>query len=156
MRRCRCGRDVYVSHYPSRELDRNPEAFATALRSTVDNDIGARFLPSYEAEAAGWCESTMQVQFESADVGRVRAFFEHYREREIYNLTRRNCSTTAVLALDYTRALFGALREGRTSVFDGLKGRRETRRSIQQTDAQTRELVRETKERISRASTGGL
>lgn len=92
--------DVYISHYPGVELDRDPSNFAEALRSTIENDVPARFLPSYASESAGWCPSTMQVRFDGLDVGRLRAFFARYRMRDVYNLTRRNCSTTTVLALE--------------------------------------------------------
>jgi MFS family permease/uncharacterized membrane protein HdeD (DUF308 family) len=94
------GPTLYISHYPGVEIDRDPENFAEALRATVDNDVPARYLPDYASEAAGWCESTVQVQFARTDVGRVRAFWEHYKVEQTYNLTRRNCAISAVMALE--------------------------------------------------------
>jgi predicted MFS family arabinose efflux permease/uncharacterized membrane protein HdeD (DUF308 family) len=95
------GSDVaYISHYPGVEIDRSPDNFANALRASVDNDVPARFLPSYEHEAGDWCESTAKIRFANADLGRLRAFWNRYRERDIYNLTRRNCAITTVLSLE--------------------------------------------------------
>jgi MFS family permease/uncharacterized membrane protein HdeD (DUF308 family) len=105
--------DIYISHYPGVELDRDPADFVHALRSTADNDVKARYLPDYASEAAGWCDSTAQVHFEGMDIGRLRAFWAHYRAVDIYNLTRRNCAITAVLALE--TALEGWLTRGHIS-----------------------------------------
>jgi uncharacterized membrane protein HdeD (DUF308 family) len=99
--------DVYISHYPDAEIDRSPDAFGRVLRATPDNNVAGRFQPSYEEEAAGWCESTAQVRFTVFDASRLRAFWAAYRLDPTYNLTRRNCSSAVALALD--AALEGVL-----------------------------------------------
>ncbi|HEY0466744.1 MAG TPA: hypothetical protein VGC79_21200 [Polyangiaceae bacterium] len=101
--------DVYVSHYPGVEIDRNPEQFAQLFRATAENDIAGRFLPSYERESAGWCESVWKITFDAsyADIDRARRFWQEYRKDDTYNLTRRNCSSTVVQVLEV--ALEGSL-----------------------------------------------
>ncbi|APH59664.1 HdeD family acid-resistance protein [Granulibacter bethesdensis] len=99
--------DVYISHYPKNEIDRNPGEFGRILRATHDNDVEGRFLPTYQEEAAGWCEATAHVRFEQFDPARLRAFWNTYRQDNTYNLTNRNCSSVVAQALD--AALEGAL-----------------------------------------------
>jgi uncharacterized membrane protein HdeD (DUF308 family) len=92
--------DVYISHYPAVELDRSPANFRTVLRATADNDVPGRFLPSYAAEAAGWCPSTSRVTFRSYDPACVRAYWKSYCGDDTYNLTNRNCSGAVAGALE--------------------------------------------------------
>ena len=101
--------DVYVSHYPGVEIDRDPAQFARLFRATVENDIKGRFQPSYAIESAGWCESVWQVTFHAsyADIDRARRFWREYSKDDTYNLTRRNCSSTVVQVLEV--ALEGSL-----------------------------------------------
>jgi uncharacterized membrane protein HdeD (DUF308 family) len=99
--------DVYISHYPGTEIDHSPEDFRHLLRATADNNVPGRFQPSYEVEAAGWCESTARVVFERYDNERLRAFWAAYRQDDTYNLTNRNCSSTVAVALE--AALEGTL-----------------------------------------------
>lgn len=97
----------YISHYPAAEIDRNPGEFARTLRATGENDVAGRFLPSYAEEAAGWCEADAHVRFRRYDQKRLAAFWEAYRQSQVYNLTNRNCSVAVALALDV--ALEGVL-----------------------------------------------
>ncbi len=99
--------DLYVSHYPDREIDHSPEDFRHLLRATGENDVPGRFQPSYAQEAAGWCESTARVVFERYDEARLRAFWSVYSRDTTYNLTNRNCSSTVAAALE--SALEGTL-----------------------------------------------
>ncbi len=91
---------LYISHYPAVEIDRSPEDFARTLRATVQNDVPAKYQPSYAQEAAGWCESTEEIRFDGVDVGRLRRFWTAYSAENVYNLTRRNCSSTTAVALE--------------------------------------------------------
>lgn len=102
--------DVYISHYPAIEIDRSPADLVRALRATADNDLPGRFLPSYREEAAGWVEADAHVVFERFNAARLRAHWAEYSKDDTYNLTRRNCSVSAALALD--AALEGVLAEG--------------------------------------------
>ncbi|CAH2603329.1 Protease [Rhodovastum atsumiense] len=92
--------DVYISHYPAADIDRDQSAFTRTLRATVDNDVPGRFLPGYAEESGEWCPSTVQVELRGLDLGALRAFWEGYRQDTTYNLTRRNCSTAVARALD--------------------------------------------------------
>jgi uncharacterized membrane protein HdeD (DUF308 family) len=98
---------IYISHYPSVEIDRSEANFARVLRATADNDVPGAFKPSYAAEAAGWCEATAEVRFERYDRPRLAAFWCRYRAIDTYNLTSRNCSSTVANALE--AALEGSL-----------------------------------------------
>jgi uncharacterized membrane protein HdeD (DUF308 family) len=106
--------DVYISHYPAADIDRSPDQFLHTLRATPDNDVAGHFQPSYAYESKAWCESTEQVVFRHFDAERLRAFWSVYRQDETYNLTNRNCSSTAVHALE--TALEGVLTKRRASV----------------------------------------
>jgi uncharacterized membrane protein HdeD (DUF308 family) len=92
--------DLYISHYPAVEIDRSPGEFTRVLRATAENDVPGRFLPSYAAEAAGWCEATDRVAFRNCDARRLRGFWAAYRRDSTYNLTSRNCSSAVAHALD--------------------------------------------------------
>lgn len=92
--------EVYISHYPASDIDRNPDEFRRMLRATPDNNVPGRFLPSYREEADGWCPSTVQVVFPGVQADRLRAFWEAYRQNTTYNLTHRNCSSVVANALD--------------------------------------------------------
>ncbi len=111
--------DLYISHYPAAEIDRNPDEFSRTLRATADNNVPGRFLPSYEVESAEWCPSTVQVEIKNIDAARLRAFWKHYRANDTYNLTNRNCSSAVADALD--AALEGVYREHRWPVFRALQ-----------------------------------
>lgn len=91
---------LYISHYPRTEIDRSAVDFARQLRATAENDVPGRFQPGYAEEAAGWTEADVHVVFHRFDAARLRAFWEAYRSDDTYNLTNRNCSVAAAVALD--------------------------------------------------------
>ncbi|MFJ3047221.1 HdeD family acid-resistance protein [Herbaspirillum chlorophenolicum] len=92
--------DLYISLYPAEEIDRSPDQFARLLRATVDNDVKGRYLTDYPSEAASWCESTEKIVFRDYSRQRLDGFWRRYRQKEIYNLTYRNCSSTVAHALE--------------------------------------------------------
>ena len=92
--------DVYISHYPAVEIDRDQSEFRKTLRSTADNDVDGTFMPSYPEESAGWCPSTMQVRLSGLNTAAIRHFWSLYRADTTYNLTNRNCSSAVAHALD--------------------------------------------------------
>lgn len=92
--------DLYISHYPSVEIDHSPEEFARILRATPENDVPGLFKPSYAEESAEWCPSTREVSLHAINGAAVRAFWAVYRVDTTYNLTYRNCSSTVAGALD--------------------------------------------------------
>lgn len=103
--------DLYVSHYPAVEIDRDSDNFRRALHSGVQNDVAGRFQPSYREEAAGWCPADQTVAFSRFNPAALRAFWQAYSRDSTYNLTARNCSTSAVAALD--AATEGVMDNGR-------------------------------------------
>jgi len=92
--------EVYVSHYPAVEIDRSPDEFNHLLLATPENDVPGRFQPSYAVESHEWCDSTEKVVFDDYSPARLRAFWAQYRSDTTYNLTNRNCSSTAIAALE--------------------------------------------------------
>jgi len=92
--------DLYISLYPAQEIDRSPDQFARLLRATAENDVGGRYLTDYRSEAAAWCESTEKIVFRDYHRAHLERFWVVYRQREVYNLTYRNCSSTVAHALE--------------------------------------------------------
>ncbi|MDK3024008.1 DUF308 domain-containing protein [Cupriavidus taiwanensis] len=97
---------IYISLYPAEEIDRSPADFTRILRATRENDVAGKFQPDYPTEARAWCPSTVQVRIRNYDPGRLRRFWDAYRQDTTYNLTYRNCSSTVSHALE--AALEGA------------------------------------------------
>lgn len=103
--------DLYVSHYPAVEIDRDSDNFRQALHSGVQNNVRGRYQPSYAEEAAGWCPADQTVILTRFNSVALRRFWQAYSADTTYNLTARNCSTTVIQALD--AATEGALGGGR-------------------------------------------
>lgn len=103
--------DLYVSHYPAIEIDRDSEDFRRILHSGKQNNVEGRFQPSYQEESAGWCPADQTVVFTRFNPAALRAFWREYSQDTTYNLTARNCSSSAILALD--AAMEGVLDDGR-------------------------------------------
>jgi uncharacterized membrane protein HdeD (DUF308 family) len=102
--------DLYVSHYPAREIDHSPAEFTRSLRATPDNDVKGLFQPSYAVESADWCPADANVAFHTYDEVRLRAHWDAYRADDTYNLTNRNCSVAVASTLE--AALEGTLGTG--------------------------------------------
>jgi len=102
--------DLYISHYPREEVERSQADFVRQLRATACNDVPGRFLASYRYEADTWFEADAQVAFRRFDEARLRAHWAAYSADTTYNLTRRNCSVSAIVALE--AALEGICQEG--------------------------------------------
>lgn len=94
------GPQVYISHYPAVEIDRSRADFHKTLRATHDNDVPGIFQPSYAAERADWCASTLQVRIDGLNTKALARFWSAYRRDTTYNLTDRNCSVAVARALD--------------------------------------------------------
>jgi len=102
--------DLYVSHYPAQEIEHDPDSFRRLLDSGPQNDVPGKFQPSYAEEAAGWCPADGEVRFVRYDANALRVFWSEYSRDTTYNLTRRNCSSTVIAALD--AATEGVLGDG--------------------------------------------
>lgn len=103
--------DLYISHYPAVEIDRDGDNFRRTLHAGRQNDVPGRFQPSYQEEAAGWCPADRTIAFRRFNPAALRAFWRAYARDTTYNLTARNCSSTAILALD--AAIEGVLDNGK-------------------------------------------
>lgn len=99
--------DVYISHYPKKELERSEQDFINSLRGTSENDLHGRFQPSYAWESDWWCDADVNIDFWNYNPRRLRAFWAGYRQDNTYNLTNRNCSVVVAAALN--AALEGSL-----------------------------------------------
>ncbi|MCS3408939.1 HdeD family acid-resistance protein [Serratia sp. AKBS12] len=99
--------DIYISHYPRDDIDRSAQDFRRLLHAGEQNNVAGRFLPNLQQETAEWCPPDKHIHFCRYNPSALRAFWQHYRQDDTYNLTRRNCSTTVISALD--SALEGVL-----------------------------------------------
>jgi uncharacterized membrane protein HdeD (DUF308 family) len=102
--------DVYISHYPRAEVERSATDFVNQLRATAANDVPGRFLPSYRHEVDAWFEADAHILFRHFDAARLRAHWAAYSKNDTYNLTRRNCSVAAAVAIE--AAFEGACGDG--------------------------------------------
>lgn len=91
---------LYISLYPASDIDRSPSEFLGLLRATRDNDVPGKFLTDYATEAADWCDSDRRIVFYEYNATALKRFWTRYRQRSIYNLTYRNCSSSVAYALE--------------------------------------------------------
>lgn len=110
---------TYISLYPAVDIDRSPSEFFNLLKAVKENDVPGKFQPDYATESKAWCPSNWQVRFERYDHQKLQDFWRRYRGQEIYNLTRRNCSSSVSYALE--SALDGVLDERSRSVRQVLR-----------------------------------
>ncbi|MGU3416701.1 HdeD family acid-resistance protein [Enterobacter bugandensis] len=99
--------DVYISLYPAVEIDRSPSEFFQTLKATQENNVPGEFQPSYQQEAAAWCDSDRKIVFNHYNAGALRHYWQNYHEVKTYNLTWRNCSSSVAYGLE--AALDGVL-----------------------------------------------
>ncbi len=92
--------DVYISHYPAVEIDRDQAEFARTLRGTPDNDVPGLFQPGYREESAAWRPSTRQVRLPGLNGRAIRKFWKDYSADATYNLSTRSCAGAVAKALD--------------------------------------------------------
>ncbi|MEX0632635.1 hypothetical protein M8494_13255 [Serratia ureilytica] len=98
---------MYISHYPLNDISHSVQDFRQLLHAGEQNNVDGRFLPDLPGEIAAWCPPDKKIQFYRYNPAALRAFWLRYRQDATYNLTRRNCSTTVIGALD--SALEGVL-----------------------------------------------
>ncbi|MBE5252317.1 hypothetical protein H2P46_09225 [Mixta sp. Marseille-Q2057] len=94
------GGDLYISHYPRDEIDRDSSNFRAVLRASEQNDVAGRFLPSLAVEVVEWCRPDKQVHFPRYNQEALKNYWQRYSADSAYNLTARNCSSTVIQALD--------------------------------------------------------
>lgn len=91
---------VYLSLYPVADIDRSASEFFRILKATRDNDVPGVFLADYATEVAQWCASDRKILFHKYNAKALIHFCTHYRRQATYNLTYRNCSSSAAFALE--------------------------------------------------------
>ena len=92
--------ELYISHYPFEEIDRDSGNFRAMLRAGEDNDMPGRFNDDLAAEIADWCPPDQQVPFNHYNAEALHNYWQVFSTDTTYNLTSRNCSSTVVQALD--------------------------------------------------------
>lgn len=92
--------NIYISLYPAVDIDRSPSEFFNLLKAGKENDVPGTYQPDYATESKAWCPSTRQVTFTSYNRDGLLAFWRKYRAEPVYNLTRRNCSSSVSYALE--------------------------------------------------------
>jgi MFS family permease/uncharacterized membrane protein HdeD (DUF308 family) len=92
--------DDYVSLYPADDVEYSPHEFSRTLRAIKENDVPGVFRPSFDTECAEWCAPDRQISFRRYNRAAVGRFVERYKDRPVYNLTNRNCSSSVALCLD--------------------------------------------------------
>lgn len=109
------GGEVYVSHYSLRDYDLtvqgieepDPERDNILLRAKSQDMAGA-FFDNHEHEVKCWRPPSITLKLPRFDAGYLRHFWAYYRQDSTYNIALRNCSVSAIMALDV--ALLGVLR----------------------------------------------
>lgn len=91
---------IYISLYPSEDIDRTPSEFLNTLKATRDNDVPGIFQPDYTTEATEWCHSDRKIYFERYNGKALLHFWNNYKLTKTYNLTYRNCSSSVAYALE--------------------------------------------------------
>lgn len=99
--------ETYISLYPAVDIDRSPSEFFNILKAVKENDVPGTYQPDYVTESKAWCPSTRQIKFLDYNRQGLQAFWDKYRQMPVYNLTRRNCSSSVSYALE--SALDGVL-----------------------------------------------
>lgn len=92
--------DLYISHYPADDIDHSAGDLRKLLFAGVANDVAGRFQPSLALESAAWQPPTDVVTLHRFNDENLRRWWATYSTDATYNLTSRNCSTTASAALD--------------------------------------------------------
>lgn len=98
---------IYISLYPIDDIDRSPSEFLNKLKATAENNVAGEFQPDYDTEVSQWCRSDFQIHFYHYNAVTLAIFWQKYRQRALYNLTYRNCSSSVAYALE--AALEGVL-----------------------------------------------
>ena len=92
--------DLYISHYPDSGSVSTSPAVKQTLRLLSDQDIGGRFQPDPAADAGDGPPATATIDLPGLDLAALAAFWDDYRGDATYNLTKRNCASVVVQALD--------------------------------------------------------
>ncbi|EKT63304.1 membrane-bound protease [Providencia alcalifaciens Dmel2] len=91
--------EIYISHYPEKDIDRDTAQFLQILKSTEENNDTGVFQISYLDEMKIAPPPNFKLTIEGISKEKLDAFWREYSKDTTYNLTNRNCSTVVSLAL---------------------------------------------------------
>ncbi|MTC59011.1 peptidase [Providencia rustigianii] len=91
--------EVYISHYPEKDIERDTSQFLKILKSTEENNDSGVFQISYNDEMKIAPPSNFTIPIDGVSKEKLDEFWNEYRKDTTYNLTNRNCSTVVSLAL---------------------------------------------------------
>lgn len=109
------GDEIYISHYPVDDIDRDFTNFRAVLRAGEEYDVPGCFLSSLQQEIDDWCIPDLRINLSRFNAEALRNYWQIYSADTTYNLTSRNCSTSVIQALDV--AMEGVLSERGLSAF---------------------------------------
>lgn len=99
--------DVYISHYPLNDISHSVPGFPPVVACRRTEQRRRTFPVRPVGRDRRLVPPDKKIQFYRYNPAALRAFWLRYRQDATYNLTRRNCSTTVIGALD--SALEGVL-----------------------------------------------
>ena len=91
--------EIYISHYPANDIERDASQFLKILKSTDENNDSGVFQLNYLDEVKISSPSNFKIIIEGVNKEKLDSFWQEYRKDTTYNLTNRNCSTVVSLAL---------------------------------------------------------
>lgn len=91
---------LYISHYPQEDIDRDFSNFRAMLRAGEEYDVPGCFLVSLQQEIDDWCIPDRRLSLRHYNAQALHNYWQVYSSDTRYNLTSRNCSTTVIQALD--------------------------------------------------------
>lgn len=91
--------EIYISHYPEKDIDRDTAQFLQILKSTEENNDTGVFQVSYLDEMKIASPSNFKLTIDGISKEKLDTFWQEYSKDTTYNLTNRNCSTVVSLAL---------------------------------------------------------
>lgn len=109
---------LYISHYPQDDIDRDFNNFRATLRAGEEYDVPGCFLVSLQQEIDDWCIPDRRLSLRHYNAQALLNYWQAYSSDTRYNLTSRNCSTTVIQALDV--AVEGALGARGNGIFSLL------------------------------------
>lgn len=92
--------ELFISHYPLDDIERDFGNFRAALRAGEEFDVPGCFIPSLQDEIILSSLPDRRVVLQHYNAAALRHYWQAYSSDTRYNLTSRNCSTTVIELLD--------------------------------------------------------
>lgn len=94
------GGDLYISHWPVQEIAPNLRQVLNIFSASGKYDVEGMFPPSYAWECADWMPADRHVDFTRFNFPRLAAYWNSYRQSNLYNAGDRNCAIAVAGALE--------------------------------------------------------